>query len=217
MNAFKKLTWAILLPLALLITSCYRHSPEKLPKFKRKFRNQIASFENQKEKTDNRVEDGVVDLTQLQQALENAKNVDKEFNRVYGNWNKVDKEVEQLFKEYERLKQDAENLFSAMEEQTASLGDETTRGQLNNALGKTRDDYLATLSKTEKAIDQLRALHTEAVDIVKALEVTIALGQIGEINEGLKSIEDRVAVIMEELNTTVIESKDLYDKRISAF
>jgi len=207
MKAFKNFTWVILLLLMLISAGCYRHSPEKLPKYKRKFRKQIASFENQKEKTDDKVEDGVVDLTQLQQALENAKNVDKEFNRVYGNWNKVDKEVNQLFKEYEDLKADAENLFSAMEEQTASLGDET----------KTREDYLATLSNTEEAIEQLRQLHQEAVDIVKALEVTVALGQIGEISEGLKNIEDRVAVIMEELNTTVIESKDLYDKRISAF
>ncbi len=217
MKAFKNFTWVILLPLVLISAGCYRHSPEKLPKYKRKFRTQIASFENQKEKTDDKVEDGVVDLTQLQQALENAKNVDKEFNRVYGNWNKVDKEVNQLFREYEDLKADAENLFSAMEEQTASLGDETTRGQLNSALGKTREDYLATLNNTEEAIEQLRALHKEAVDIIKALEVTVALGQIGEISEGLKNIEDRVALIMQELNTTVIESKDLYDKRISAF
>ncbi|MEL6589029.1 MAG: DUF2959 family protein [Bacteroidota bacterium] len=204
----------LLLLLSVLVLAACSKSPEDLPKYKKKFRAQIASFEDQKIKADERVNEGVNMLNGLQGALENAKNVDKEFASVYGKWEKVNKQVEDLNKEYEGLKKDADNLFSAMERQTASLNDAGTRQELENALRTTRQDYEKTLANTAKAIDQLRGLHSEAVDVVKALEVAIALGQIAEINSGLQSIENKVASIMEDLNQTVNESKDLYESRI---
>ncbi|MEL6673596.1 MAG: DUF2959 family protein [Bacteroidota bacterium] len=200
--------------LGLITGACGSKSPEDLPKYKKKFRAQIASFENQKQKADEQVEDGVSTLNNLQQALENAKNVDSEFKAVYGKWEKVDKQVESLNKEYEGLKQDAENLFGAMERQTAGLNDEKTRTELNNALKTSRSSYEQTLSKTAAAIEQLRSLHGDAVDVIKALEVAIAIGQIAEINTGLQNIESKVANIMKELNATVKESKDLYESRM---
>lgn len=203
----------LLLISALVFVACSK-SPEDLPKYKKKFRAQIVSFEDQKIKADERVNEGVNMLNGLQGALENAKNVDKEFANVYGKWEKVNKQVEDLNKEYEGLKQDADNLFSAMERQTAGLNDASTRQELEKGIKTTRDDYEKTLANTSVAIGQLRALHTEAVDVVKALEVAIALGQIAEINSGLKSIEEKVAAIMNDLNQTVSESKELYETRI---
>lgn len=205
-----------LLTLSLLIafvSSCSK-SPEDLPRYKRKFEAQIASFEKQKEQTDDRVADGVATLTGLEQALENAKNTDAEFRRVYGDWEKVNKEVEDLNKQYEGLKMDAENLFSAMIRQTESLGDATTRNELTSAIQTARKDYEKTLSKTSVAIEALRGLHTEAYDAIKSLEVAITLGQISDINAGLTSIEGRVAGIMADLNTTITESKALYETRM---
>lgn len=200
----------------LTTTACKQRSPEDLPKYKKKFRAQIASFESQKTKADEQVDEGISSLNGLQGALENAKNVDQEFNQVYGKWERVNKQVENLNKEYEGLKSDAENLFTAMEAQTASLRDEKTKAELNAALKASRADYEKTLAKTSVAIEQLRTLHTDAVDIVKALEVAIALGQIAQINDGLKNIESKVADIMASLNETVAESKDLYENRIGA-
>ena len=98
--------------------ACQSKSPEDLPKYKKKFRTQIASFEDQKVKADERVTEGVDMLNGLQGALENAKNVDQEFKRVYTKWERVNKQVEDLNKEYEDLKQDADNLFAAMGRQT---------------------------------------------------------------------------------------------------
>lgn len=209
-----RLIGSLIVVMAVAFSACTSKSPEDLPKYKKKFRAQITSFEQQKEKADDQVNQGVDMLNGLQSALENAKNVDKEFAEVYGKWNKVDKQVTDLNREYENLKQDADNLFSAMERQTAGLNDAKTRGELNTALKTTRQDYEKTLAKTSVAIVQLRGLHTEAVDVVKALEVAIALGQIAEINSGLQSIENKVASIMEELNATINESKDLYETRI---
>ncbi len=206
-----------LLLAGLLLFSCQTKSPEKLPKFKDQFRTQIAQFESQKEKTDKKVEDGIVGITGLKEALDNAQNVDKEFERVYTKWKRVNNQVENLNKEYEQLKENANNLFDAMERQTESLNDVKTKSELGNAIRTSKQDYMKTLMKTERAIGQLHNLHDEAIDIVKALEVAIALGQIAEINNGLKSIEDRVDGIMAELNSTIIESKDLYEKRIGSF
>ncbi|MGB0839725.1 MAG: DUF2959 family protein [Chitinophagales bacterium] len=203
----------LLLAIGIFTISCNR-SPEKLPKFKTAFKSQIASFESQKEKTDKKVEEGVVGISTLQAALDSAKNVDKEFNKVYAKWKRIDKQVDDLNKEYEELKGDAENLFSAMERQTESLTNTDTRNELTNALRKTKNEYYATLAETQGAIDNLHALHTDAIDIVKALEVAVALGQVAQINEGLRSIEDRVASIMDQLNESISESKDLYDKKI---
>ncbi len=200
-----------------LSSACRQKSPEKLPKFKDKFRASIANFESQKKKTDSRVEDGVKRLSTIQDALANAKNVDKEFERVYGQWGKVDRQVNRLNKDYENLKEDANNLFNAMQKQTESLNDQKTKSELMSALNKTRSSYDETLAKTSSAIEKLRALHDEAKDVIKALEVAVGLGQIAEISSGLKSIEDRVGTIMAELNNTISESKDLYDKKINAF
>lgn len=210
----KKFSYFLSLMILFGTVACSKKSPEDLPKFKKKFRAQITSFESQKEKADDQVNQGVEMLNGLQTALEEAKNVDKEFATVYGKWNKVDKQVEDLNKEYEGLKQDADNLFSAMDRQTASLNDAKTRGELQKALQTTRGDYEKTLAKTSAAIEQLRGLHGQAVDVIKALEVAIALGQIAEINSGLQSIENKVASIMQELNSTINESKDLYETRI---
>ncbi len=210
--------FALLMILFVLITSaCRQKSPEKLPKYKDKFRASIASFESQKKKTDARVENGVKRLSTIQDALANAKDVDKEFAKVYGQWGKVDNQVKKLNKDYENLKEDANNLFNAMQKQTESLNDQKTKGELMAALNKTRGSYDETLQKTSLAIEKLRALHDEAKDVIKALEVAVSLGQIAEISSGLKSIEDRVGSIMEELNQTIAESKDLYDQKINTF
>ncbi|MEM9934241.1 MAG: hypothetical protein AAF824_11530, partial [Bacteroidota bacterium] len=174
----------IALLVGILIGACNNKSPEDLPKYKKKFRTQIASFEDQKVKANERVEDGVELLNGLQAALENAKNTDKEFARVYGKWNNVDKQVNTLFKEYEALKQDAENLFNALDRQTSGLNNVSTRGTLQQALTTARNDYEKTLARTEEAINNLRSLHDEAIDVVKALEVAYGIGQIAEINDG---------------------------------
>lgn len=200
----------------VLLNSCTK-SPEKLPRYKQRFKTQIASFESQKEKTDKKVSDGVKSLSTIQEALDSAKNVDKEFNRLYTKWKRVDRQVEDLYKEYEKLKGDAENLFEAMEKQTESLKDVATKNELQQAIQQTKGDYLKTLSNTEVAVNKLKTLHEDAIDVVKALEVAVALGQIAEINSSLKNIEGKVAVIMQDLNTTIKESKDLYNKKIGTF
>jgi len=212
----KQYTILFLVLAMFLQMGCYR-GPEDLPKYKKKFKAQIDGFEKQKEKTDKKVEVAVQELSTFQQSLKDAEDKDAEFKKVYNQWHKVDKEVKDLNKEYTGLKKDADNLFDAMQLQTESLSDATTRSELMNAINKTRGDYNKTLSKTEKAVTGLNGLHGEALEIIKALEVAIAVGQIAQINTGLKSIESRVDKIMAELNTTIAESKDLYDKRIGAF
>jgi chromosome segregation ATPase len=203
------------LSLVFVFASCKQHSPEGLPKFKSKFKTQIASFEKQKEKTDKFVNKGLEGLSALQQALNDARNVDKEFNHVYGQWETVNKRVEKLNKEYEELKQRADDLFGAIDKQVQGLSDAKTRSELLDALRKSRAKYDKTLLNTSKAIDKLRTLHGEALEAIKTLEAAIAIGQIDSINENLKSIENRVGDIMKDLNMTVTESKKLYEQRMS--
>lgn len=209
------LLFSILL-IFLIISACNR-SPEELPKYKKAFRAQISSFENQKDKANKKVEDGVIKLTGLKTAIDSARNVDKEFNRVYGDWEAVNRQVEALNRDYEGLKADADNLFGAMEAQTAGLNDAATKKQLNDAIKVSRGDYEKTLAKTAEAINRMRGLHTDAVDIIKALEVAVALGQVAQINEGLQGIESKVDGIMADLNSTIADSKALYDNKIGAF
>lgn len=154
-------------------------------------------------------------MNALKSALEDTKNEDKEFAKVYGDWEKVDKRVKNLTKEYEDLKAHATNLFDAMEKQTNSLSDEDSRKTLNGAIAKARTTYNGTLANTAKAIDRLRLLHGDAVEVVKALEVAAALNSFDNINDQMKSIEDRVDNIMSDLNVAVVESKKLYEKKIT--
>ncbi len=202
--------------IALLFVSCWKDkSPEDLIRLKQKFKTTVSSFEKKKETANKNVNKGLETLNALKTALEDTKNEDKEFAKVYGDWEKVNKRVENLNKEYEDLKKHASNLFTAMETQTNSLSDETSKKTLMSAIEKARTKYNGTLANTSKAIDKLRLLHGDAVEVVKALEVAAALNSFDNINDQMKSIEGRVDGIMQELNLAVTESKKLYEKKIT--
>ncbi len=210
-----KHTKVLSLLLILGLSSCWKNkSPEDLPRLKEAFKKQVETFEKDKITTNENVTKSLESLSGLKGALEQAKNEDKEFAKVYGNWEKVDKRVNDLNKEYEDLKAKAEGLFTAMEEQTNSLSDAKSKADLSKAIRAARMKYNATLANTAKAIGKLRVLHTDAVDVVKALEVAVALNSFDNINAQLESIEGRVDGIMQELNVAVEESKKLYDQRI---
>ena len=201
---------------SLFLISCWKDkSPEDLILLKDKFKSQLSSFEKKKENANKNVNKGLESLNALKSALEDTKNEDKEFAKVYGDWEKVDTRVENLNKEYEDLKEKAANLFTAMETQTNSLSDATSKKTLMNAIEKARSKYNGTLNKTSKAIEKLRLLHGDAVEVVKALEVAAALNSFDNINDQMKSIEGRVDGIMQELNVAVVESKKLYEKKIT--
>ncbi|MDN3665032.1 hypothetical protein ACFFU1_02240 [Algibacter miyuki] len=205
-----------ILSLFLVLTSCWKDkSPEDLIRLKDKFKSQVATFESKKEVANKNVNKGLESLGALKLALEDAKNEDKEFAKVYGDWEKVDKRVTNLNKEFEDLKTKAANLFTAMETQTNSLSDEQSKTTLLSAINKAKTKYNATLANTSKAIDKLKLLHNDAVEVVKALEVAAALNSFDSINGQMKSIEDRVDGIMQELNVAIVESKNLYEKKIT--
>lgn len=211
---FRKTLSVVLI--TLLFASCWKDkSPEDLIRLKDKFKSQVSDFENKKENANKNVNKGLESLNALKSALEETKNEDKEFARVYGDWEKVDRRVENLNDEYEDLKEKAANLFTAMETQTNSLSDKTARKTLSNAIEKARTKYNGTLDNTSKAIGKLRLLHGDAVEVVKALEVAAALNSFDNINDQMKSIEGRVDGIMQELNVAVVESKKLYEKKIT--
>ena len=202
--------------MALFFISCWKDkSPEDLIRLKEQFKSQVKSFEKRKENANKNVNKGLETLNALKSALEDTKNEDKEFAKVYGDWERVNKRVENLNKEYEDLKEKAANLFTAMETQTNSLSDETAKKTLSKAINKARTKYNGTLANTSKAIDKLKLLHSDAVEVVKALEVAAALNSFDNINDQMKSIEGRVDGIMKELNVAVVESKKLYEKKIT--
>lgn len=197
------------------VVSCWKDkSPEDLIRLKDKFKSQVSAFQKKKETANKNVTKGLASLSALKSALEDTKNEDKEFAKVYGDWEKVNKRVKNLEKEYKDLKTKASNLFSAMTTQTNSLSDPKSKKTLLSAIKKAQTRYNATLANTSKAIDKLQLLHGDAVEIVKALEVAAALNSFDNINDQMKSIEDRVDGIMAELNIAVVESKKLYEKKI---
>ena len=205
-----------LLVLLITVSSCWKNkSPEDLIRLKEKFKSQVSSFEKKKITANKNVTKGLSSLSALKGALEEAKNEDKEFAKVYGDWEKVNKRVENLNKEYEDLKTKASNLFTAMETQTNSLSDAQSKKTLLSAISKARTKYNATLTNTSKAIEKLHLLHGDAVEVVKALEVAAALNSFDNINNQMESIEGRVEGIMQELNVAVVESKKLYEKKIT--
>jgi len=206
----------VLLASFLVCNACWKDkSPEDLIRLKDKFKSQVASFENKKEVANKKVTKGLESLGALKMALEDAKNEDKEFAKVYGDWEKVNKRVNNLNKEYEDLKTKAANLFTAMETQTNSLSDAKSRNTLLKAINKAKTKYNGTLENTSEAIGKLRVLHNDAVEVVKALEVAAALNSFDSINGQMKRIEERVDGIMQELNVAVVESKKLYEKKIT--
>ena len=94
---------------------------------------------------------------------------------MYVDWKKVDHWVQNLNREYDNLKEKASNLFATMEKQTNRLSDETSKKTLLSAIEKVRTKYNGTLANTSKAIDKLKLLYGDAVEVVKALEIAAAL------------------------------------------
>ncbi len=209
----------IVLPLICLLivsTSCWKDlSPEDLIRLKEAFKNQVEKFEKKKNQTNSKVSEGLETLGALKQALEKAKNEDKEFAKVYRDWKRVDRRVKNLSNEFEDLKKTASELFEAMETQSRSLNNVKNKTTLLTAISSARTKYNTRLNKTSKAIGKLKVLHGEAIEIVKALEVAAALNSFDDINAQMKSIESRVDDIMAELNITIAESKNLYEKKIT--
>lgn len=211
----KKAYFSLIIGLVFL-SSCWKNnSPEDLIRLKQDFKKQVASFEKKKEKANDNVIDGLSSMSTLKETLQETKNQDKEFAKVYGDWEKVDRKVKNLTQEFEDLKTKSNNLFLAMETQTNSLSDQETKNTLTGAIKSAKTKYGGTLAKTQKAIDKLKILHGDAVEVVKALEVAVALNSFDNINEQMKSIEARVEGIMSELNVAVVESKKLYEKQIT--
>ena len=61
----------------------------------------------------------------------------------------------------------------------------------------------------------MKLLHGDAVEVVKALEVVAVINSFDNINDQMKSIEGRLDGIIQELNVAVVESKKLYEKKIT--
>ncbi len=213
MNVNKLSVLIFLFPLVLF--SCWKNkSPEGLPRLKEDFKKHVEKFEKKKITVNKNISSGIESLSALKSALENAKNEDKEFAKVYGDWEKVDKKVSNLNKEYEDLKAKSSALFQAMTDQTNSLNDAKNKADLLKAISSAKVKYNKTLANTEVAIGKLRKLHADALDVIKALEVAVALNSFDDIDAQMKSIASRVDGIMEEINVAVDESKKLYEQRI---
>ena len=187
--------------IALMLPSCWKdYSPENLIRLKDKFKSQVNAFENKEETANKNVNKDLESINALESALEDTKNEDKKFAKVYGDREKVDGWVQNLNKEYDDQKEKASNLFATMEKQTNSLSDEISKKTLLSAIEKVRTKYNGTLANTSKAIDKLKLLHGDAVEVVKALEVAAALNSFDSINDQMKSIEGRLDGIRQELN-----------------
>lgn len=212
----RQITLVLTLILGMIASSCYR-GPENLPRLKTKFAKNIASLESQKETTNQSLEDGLQRLGTIQDALKSAANKDKEFKNLYAKWYRIDKDVNRLSNTYDDLRADSDSLFEAMRRQTNSLSDQKTKNQLLKAISKTQNGYTPTLTKTETAIGKLRKVHAQGLEVIKALEVAVALGEISTIKEGLADIEAQVPAIMAELTATIDESRKMYDQKIAAF
>ena len=78
---------------------------EDLISLKDKFKSTVSSFEKKKETANKNVTKGLETLHTLKTTLLGCKkNEDKEFAKVYGDWEKVNKCSERLNKEYEVVK-----------------------------------------------------------------------------------------------------------------
>tara|TARA_R110002051_G_C8720893_1_gene496688 strand:- start:981 stop:1337 length:357 start_codon:yes stop_codon:yes gene_type:complete len=91
--------------IALSLTSCWKDkSPEDLIRLKDKFKSQVNAFEDKKEIANKNINKDLESLNALKSTLEDTKNEDKEFAKVYGDWEKVDRREQNLNKEYDDLK-----------------------------------------------------------------------------------------------------------------
>lgn len=185
--------------------------------YKYGFVQQVDHFEQQKVITHQYFNEGLLLFAGLSKKLEKPISTDKEFQKLYKYWGKVHKEVYNLVAEFEKLKIETENLFQSLRTSNNSLKDDNRYNRLNDKIDSAERQYYDHLHFTAGNLGALEDVYYETRDIIKAVEISIVLGEIDYFHQELDIINVKVGDIMNKMDKIRFESDALFEVHLFNF
>lgn len=195
---------------AIEVVDTAEASVTRLRQEKTAFAGIIDDFQTESQSLEKVLENGKSALLDFKSAIQEARDKDAEFNKVYSNWESVEKKVIHLRARFKQLVGGAESFYAAVEERAASIQDEKLRTESLAFIQKSQLAYAEQLKKTQAAIAQVDGMKVKVDDTMKALEIRFAVDVIDQrLGEMFAEIDAMIESVLSALKELEIESKEV--------
>lgn len=195
---------------AIAVVDTAENSVTRLRQEKTAFAGIIDDFQTESQSLEKVLETGKSALLDFKSAIQEARDKDAEFNKVYANWESVEKKVIHLRARFKQLVGGAESFYAAVGERAASIQDEKLRTESLAFIQKSQLAYAEQLKKTQVAIAQVDGMKVKVDDTMKALEIRFAVDVIDQrLGEMFAEIDAMIESVLAALKELEIESKEV--------
>lgn len=166
----------------------------------------IEQFNDDGKTLEASLDGGKESLLSFKEAVQESRDRDSEFNKVYSSWQEVERQSEQLHARFRELVAGAEQFYAVVRERAESIRDDALRGESLAFINKSEQAYAEQLKRTQVAIRQVDAMKVRVDDVMLALEIRFAvevvdqrLGEIFfEIDSMIESVLGALRALEEE-------------------
>jgi len=182
----------------------------RLREQKSAFAGIIGNFEQESGALESVLETGKESLLSFKSAIQEARDKDAEFNKVYTHWDAVEQKTIHLQARFRQLVQGAEDFYKIVRERANSISDEKLRSESIAFIQKSELAYAAQLEKTKGAIAQVDGMKVKVDDTMKALEIRFAVDVIDQrLGEMFAEIDSMIESVLAALKELEAESKEV--------
>ena len=182
----------------------------RLREQKSAFAGIIGNFETESSELETVLEDGKESLLNFKTAIQEARDKDAEFNKVYTSWDSVAAKTVRLQARFHQLVQGADDFYKVVRERAGSISDERLRNESLAFIQKSELAYAEQLKKTKEAIAQVDGMKTKVDDTMKALEIRFAVDVIDQrLGEMFAEIDGMIESVLSALKELEEESKQV--------
>lgn len=186
------------------------HAVTRLREQKSAFAHIIGDFEKESGALESVLENGKESLLSFKSAIQEARDKDAEFNKVYTHWNAVEQKTIQLQARFRQLVNGANDFYTVVRERANSITDEKLRSESLVFIQKSELAYAAQLAKTKGAIAQVDGMKVKVDDTMKALEIRFAVEVIDQrLGEMFTEIDSMIESVLTALKELEAESKEV--------
>jgi hypothetical protein len=182
----------------------------RLREQKSAFAGIIGDFETESGELETVLEKGKDSLLGFKSTIQEARDKDAEFNKVYTNWDSVEQKTVRLRARFHQLVTGAEDFYKVVRERGDSINDEKLRTESLAFIQKSELAYAAQLEKTKAAIAQVNEMKVKVDDTMKALEIRFAVDVIDQrLGEMFAEIDSMIESALKALKELEAESKEV--------
>lgn len=170
----------------------------------------ISDFGSDSNALEVELESGKEALLGFKSTIQEARDKDAEFNKVYTSWDSVENKTTLLNNRFRQLVTGANDFYTVVRERANSIQDEKLRSESISFIQKSELAYAAQLKKTKTAIAQVNDMKVKVDDTMKALEIRFAVDVIDQrLGEMFAEIDSMIESVLSALKELELESKEV--------